>query len=126
MQAIREKYNVPVKRGGRVKVNGKPGTIISFDDPWLKVRLDHDSITCMVHPQPSIVYEEERDITAIDSFMCAVQTLLSCHDEPGMAVDVLINSGFSRKEMLASQRRTGFMSDVMCPLIREATQHEEG
>lgn len=48
---VREHYGVDYKRGDRIAVNGRPGTIVSFPDQYLGVRFDDaPRHTARVHP----------------------------------------------------------------------------
>ena len=47
---VRSHYAVPYKRGDRVTVDGKPGTVVSFPDQYLGVRLDGETRTSRCHP----------------------------------------------------------------------------
>lgn len=49
-QYVRDRYGVDFKRGDRVSVDGKPGTIVSFPDQYLGVRFDGDRRTSRAHP----------------------------------------------------------------------------
>lgn len=58
---------------------------------------------------------------SLDGYLSAVQNLVTLHDQPGMAVDLLSESGYSREELLKSQRSSDFLNEKMIPLIKEAT-----
>jgi hypothetical protein len=47
---VRERYGVDYKLGDRVTVDGKPGTIVSFPDQYLGVRLAGERQTSRAHP----------------------------------------------------------------------------
>lgn len=47
---VRSHYGVDYKRGDRVTVDGKPGTVVSFPGPYLGVRLDGEKRTSRCHP----------------------------------------------------------------------------
>ncbi|MEU7831338.1 hypothetical protein [Nonomuraea sp. NPDC049129] len=54
---VRRYYQVPAKRGGRIKFRGQPGTIVAFHGAGLRVRLDDNPkriLTC--HPTWRIDY----------------------------------------------------------------------
>lgn len=56
---IRRYYQVPAKRGARIRFRGQPGTIVGFRAQYLRVRLDGQPkqiITC--HPTREIEYVE--------------------------------------------------------------------
>lgn len=40
MDYIRKRYNIPAKRGGRVKFQGKEGVIIGAKGAYLRIRID--------------------------------------------------------------------------------------
>lgn len=48
---VRNAYGVDFKRGERVAVDGKPGTIVSFPDQYLGVRFDGEKHTERCHPK---------------------------------------------------------------------------
>lgn len=48
---VRDHYRVPYKRGERVKVDGRPGTIVSFPGQYLGVRFDGEKHTERCHPK---------------------------------------------------------------------------
>lgn len=52
MQWIRDHYNVPAKRGGRIIFDGKPGRITSMRGGHLMLHLDGDppNRRVIVHP----------------------------------------------------------------------------
>ena len=56
MAYIRESYKVPAKRGGRVLINGWPGTIVGSDKQYLRVRLDGSIISRRYHPTWRVKY----------------------------------------------------------------------
>lgn len=57
LQDIRSRYKVPAKRGQRVSVYGKPGTIRSSFRGRLRVELDAGGlVTC--HPTDGLLYLE--------------------------------------------------------------------
>jgi hypothetical protein len=57
MQYIRETYNVPAKRGGRVRYAGKYcGTITGARGAHLRIRLDRDGRVRLYHPTWEIEY----------------------------------------------------------------------
>ena len=53
---IRRYYRVPAKRGGRVLYDGKPGTIVWTDGPYLRIRLDGVRGVASYHPLWRIEY----------------------------------------------------------------------
>ncbi len=55
---VRSYYKVPANRGMRVVADGKPGTIVGFDGPWIKVRLDGEEHARSWHPTWRIEYPE--------------------------------------------------------------------
>jgi len=58
MQAIRDYYKVPAKRGGRVflTLSGKYGTIVSARGHYLRIRCDGESKSSVYHPQWQVSY----------------------------------------------------------------------
>lgn len=48
---VRGYYDVDYKRGDRVWVDGKPGTIVSFPAQYLGVRFDGTTYTQRCHPK---------------------------------------------------------------------------
>jgi hypothetical protein len=53
---VRRYYRVPAKRGMRVTVDGKPGTIIGFRHQYLRVRFDGDKHALNAHPTWRVEY----------------------------------------------------------------------
>ena len=48
---VRRYYGVDYKRGDRVTVDGKPGTVVSFPEQYLGVRFDdRPRLTVRAHP----------------------------------------------------------------------------
>lgn len=47
---VRSYYRVDYKRGDRVTVEDRPGTIVSFPGQYLGVRFDGEKITSRCHP----------------------------------------------------------------------------
>jgi hypothetical protein len=56
MDYIRRHYNVPAKRFGRVKFQGKLGTITGSDGAYLRIRLDGERRAGKYHPTWQIEY----------------------------------------------------------------------
>ena len=56
---VRSAYGVNYKRGDRVLVNGRPGTIVSFPGAYLGVRFDGEKNTRRCHP----IWKVEREAT---------------------------------------------------------------
>ncbi|WP_418060790.1 hypothetical protein [Pimelobacter simplex] len=48
---VRRYYGVDYKRGDRVTVDGKPGTVVSFPNQYLGVRFDGETHTKRCHPK---------------------------------------------------------------------------
>ena len=48
---VRRYYGVDFKRGDRVTVDGKPGTVVSFPDQYVGVRFDGERHTERCHPK---------------------------------------------------------------------------
>ena len=53
---IRKTYKVPAKRGGRIKMQGRPGRILSSNGTHLRIKFD-DGRKGYVHPTWEMVYE---------------------------------------------------------------------
>jgi len=47
---VRLYYDVDYKRGDRLTVDGRPGTLVSFPGQYLGVRFDGDKHTSRAHP----------------------------------------------------------------------------
>jgi hypothetical protein len=58
MQYIRDYYRVPAKRGARLAFQGRPGTIVGSSHQYLRVRLDGDTSTVLLHPTWEVEYAE--------------------------------------------------------------------
>ena len=64
MERIRDRYNVPAKRGGRVIFSGgsvpRIGTIVGSvrGNDYLRIRLDGDKIPLAFHPTWELKYLE--------------------------------------------------------------------
>jgi len=56
MDYIRRTYQVPAKRGGRIKYKGKLGTITGSRGGYLRIRLDGESWINSYHPTFAIEY----------------------------------------------------------------------
>jgi hypothetical protein len=61
MEYIRKSYNVPDKRGGRVKFRGNEGVIIGTKDAHLRVRFIGQRRAAILHPTWEIEYLEAAD-----------------------------------------------------------------
>lgn len=56
---VRRYYRVPAKRGGRIRWDGRPGTIVGFVGQYLRVRLDaRPKYVITLHPTYLIEYLE--------------------------------------------------------------------
>ena len=53
---VREHYKVPAKRGMRVLVDDRPGTIVGFRGQYLRVRFDLDGRIRDAHPTWRVHY----------------------------------------------------------------------
>jgi hypothetical protein len=53
---VRAYYGVPAKRGMRVLVDGRSGTIVAFKGAHLRVRFDHDGRIRSCHPTWRVHY----------------------------------------------------------------------
>jgi hypothetical protein len=58
MDWIRKTYNVPAKVGGRVKFQGKPGTILGVKNQYLTICLDEEDTKGQYHPMWEMEYLE--------------------------------------------------------------------
>jgi hypothetical protein len=47
---VRRHYAVDYKRGDRLTVDGKPGTLVSFPGQYLGIRFDGEKFTRNAHP----------------------------------------------------------------------------
>ena len=47
---VRRTYGVEYKRGERIAIDGRPGTLVSFPDQYLGIRFDGDKHTSRAHP----------------------------------------------------------------------------
>lgn len=59
MEYIRNHYNVPAKRGGRVKFGDREGTIIGSHGAKLRIKLDGDTWSRLYHPTWDIEYMDQ-------------------------------------------------------------------
>ena len=57
----------------------------------------------------------------LDGLLYAAQFMAISHREDLFAQDILYSSGFSRRDLLMAQRRSGYESRIMCRVIRLAT-----
>jgi hypothetical protein len=57
---IQKTYGVPAKRGGRVLYKGKPGTIVSTQGPYIRIRLDDQAHVLNYHPTWKIEYLDDK------------------------------------------------------------------
>jgi len=53
---VRSRYGVPAKRGGRVKFRGMLGTLTSGAGNYVRVRLDGEERSIIVHPTWEMEY----------------------------------------------------------------------
>lgn len=61
MDYIRRYYKVPAKRGMRIKFCGQPAVITSTTRAYLRIRVDGDDFSIVVHPTWEIEYPEVSD-----------------------------------------------------------------
>lgn len=47
---VRGRYGVPARRGGRVVFDGRPGVLTSGQGHYVRVRLDGEQRSIIVHP----------------------------------------------------------------------------
>ena len=67
---------------------------------------------------------EVEGLRFIDGLMFCAQELV-CDHQGGFAEDILRASGFSRRDLLSAQRKSGYESRKMCKIIRRATPNEK-
>lgn len=58
---IRKQYGVSYKRGDRIRIDGRPGVIVSFPRQYIGVRFDGDRHTTICHPTWCAELIEETD-----------------------------------------------------------------
>lgn len=58
---VRKTYDVPYKRGDRVRVNGRLGTITSFPGQYIRVKFDGESGTRVCHPTWQVEMETSNE-----------------------------------------------------------------
>ena len=68
----------------------------------------------------------DNETTFIDGVIWSAQFMAINHREDGFAEDILRHSDFTRKQLMASQRKSGYESRVMYKLIRRATPNVTG
>jgi len=66
---VRNYYGVDYKRGDRLTVEGRPGTLVSFPGQYLGVRFDGEKHTSRCHPtwevarlDPDVQYRQDPDL----------------------------------------------------------------
>lgn len=64
MTYVRETYAVPAKRGGRVRVDGRIGTITSATH-HIRVRFDGEKFSRSCHPTWRVEYLDTADQAAV-------------------------------------------------------------
>jgi hypothetical protein len=57
---VRRYYAVDYKRGDRLVVDGRAGTLVSFPRQYLGVRFDGEKFTSLCHPTWCVEREESR------------------------------------------------------------------
>lgn len=60
----------------------------------------------------------------ISGIIYSCQFLIISADQPGLAQQIMNESGYSMDDLLAEQRRTGYESRKVNPVIREAFREE--
>ena len=58
MDYIKTRYSVPAKEGGRVKFQGKEGTIVGAREAYLRIQLDGETHIGTYHPTWEMEYLE--------------------------------------------------------------------
>lgn len=56
---VRRYYGVPAKRGGRIRFQGEPGRIASFDGQYLRARLGDERHSVKLHPTWRVQYLDD-------------------------------------------------------------------
>ena len=56
---VRSYYKVPARRGMRVTVDGRPGTLTSGDGHYIRVRFDGERRSAPCHPTWRVNYAPE-------------------------------------------------------------------
>jgi hypothetical protein len=56
LEYIRNQYKVPAYKGVKVIAYGKPGVITGASGAYLKIKLDHESISAPYHPTDGMDY----------------------------------------------------------------------
>lgn len=54
---VRDFYGVDYKRGDRLTVEGRPGTLVSFPQQYLGIRFDGETRTSKAHPTWKVARE---------------------------------------------------------------------
>lgn len=60
----------------------------------------------------------------LSGFLCACQFLALSHDQPGMAGDAMVDSGFSEADFLQEQKKSGYEDVKMNNAIKEAFRRD--
>lgn len=69
LEYIRETYDVPAKKGGKVTYKDKPGVIIGHSGPHVKIRLEGEKGGRPYHPRDKdLKYLEREEIPVGDCF----------------------------------------------------------
>lgn len=55
---VRNYYQVPAKRGMRIKIEGKPALIVGFSGAHLRIRIDGEKHIVNAHPTWEITYPD--------------------------------------------------------------------
>ena len=55
----------------------------------------------------------------IDGYLAAIQFVAIGHHDSVISIDALRNSGFSEKELMDSQLKSGFQNEKMIPIIKD-------
>ncbi len=75
---VRRHYTVDYKRGDRIAVDGKRGTIVSFPDQYLGVRFDGEKHTSRAHPTwrvERLAHEFTENINDASMCICGIPAL---------------------------------------------------
>lgn len=68
----------------------------------------------------------ENDNKFVNGFMSAIQLLVHLHSQPTMAKNIIKESGLTIKECRISQLKSGFVNDLILPILKELEQNQKG
>lgn len=61
----------------------------------------------------------------IDGYLCGVQFVVSGHKDTAIAEDMIRASGFSEKDLLESQQKSGFENEKIIFIIKSIFKNKE-